>query len=106
MNIENIKGNEIKDLEKRFETCKDELNGIEKFITEQLQDLDDEEREFRFNMFARHFREVFVLTNLFFNIENAIKAKKREELNILVIEFERQMNFFRMFKNKKWEPQT
>ena len=82
------------------------MKGIEKFVTEQLQDIDDLKREFRFDMFARHFAEVFSSTGLLRKVERAIKNKEGgvEELSTLASEFERQMNFFRMFKNKKWEP--
>ena len=80
MNLEKIKENKIESLTKKFTNLMNELKDIEKFVTEQLKDEDDPGRKFRFNMFARHFQEVFVLTRLFKDIEKAIGDKKEEEL--------------------------
>jgi len=99
------KKNETQILSEEFTGYMTELEKIEKFVTDQLKDPEDRMRDFRLSMFARHFEEVFVLSGLLKNIQNAIE-NKNEGLKNLIYEMKNDMSFFRMFLKKDWEPPT
>ena len=98
--------NGLENLIQKLQRYKDELKSIENFMIEQLKDQNYLMNEFRLAMFARHFDEVFVRTNFFKKVEDSIKRKDLGELYFLIMDLEKQMSFFRMFKDKNWKPPT
>jgi hypothetical protein len=95
---------QVEELKSRLKGYKEELEDIDKFVVEQLGDENESygDRTDRANMFARHFREVFIISGLLKEMEDALNGKDKEKLELLVSKVELEMGFFRMFKNKNW----